>query len=495
MEDWKRVYNEEIQKLDNLYQEEERLYYRMYTHGNESERINEIQRIKHELMTDQQLIKTLSSWKDSLIDDPIWHRRLDVFLSRMSQEALDSHPELAKIHQRLQTNLMNTTFMVDGKEYNLGAVHSNILENPDRELRKQLFLGAQKIGEVNEDLFRSLVKKRNELARNQGYTNYYYFRCFLKEIDMDSYIGEMNTLLKRIANLSSYWENRIKEKFGWETLHYYDQYFSMFNFHQLENNSFHSNRMKEVLTDAVSSLGKSIDEIPLSIESLEIPYGGFCININPNEIKLVVSKRDSYSVFLSGIHEMGHAIDGHFGSYQYPELYRFYSSIAAEGIAEFFQTIITDKTFLIKNFDLQDDEYVQIEEINQIMDLKMVKINHYFSLVEYEIYKNPERNFQEIANELYKFVFGYEGETAHPANMMFYVENPAFFQDYNFALAIREMIRNKFKVTSPYGNSEVFHKLLEKFIKPNQLYSWKHRIEELCGEPHTFTYLAKRISN
>ncbi|MGM0829251.1 MAG: hypothetical protein ACQEU4_13620 [Bacillota bacterium] len=252
--------------------------------------------------------------------------------------------------------------------------------------------------------------------------------------------------------------------------------------------------MKEVLGDVVSSLGKSIDEMPISIESLDIPYGGFCLNINPNDLKLVVSKRDSYSVFLSGIHELGHAIDGHYASYRYPELYRFYSSIAAEGMVELFQTIITDQAFLMKNFDLHVDDYVQMNEIQQLMDLKMMKINHYFSLVEYELYQHPDRSFQEIANDCYTFVFGYEGETGHPANMMFYVENPAFFQDYNIALAMRDMIRHKFKIKSPYGKKDVFHELLTKFIVPNQLYSWKQRVETLFGESHTFAYLAERLS-
>jgi len=492
--EWKQAYDEEIHKLDELYQEEERLYYKMYAEGIESERIAEIQRIKHELMTDEALIQMLSTWKDFLLEDPIWHRRLHVFLSRMRQEGLESHPELTKIQQRLQANLMDSTFMVDGKEYNLGTVHSNILENPDRALRRKLFLEAQKIGEENEDLFRSLVKKRNQHARDLGYRHYYHFRCSLKEVDMDTYIEDMNALLERTKSVSIQWEKRIKEKFGWETLHYYDQYFSTFHFHQIQNDSFHSDRMKEVLGDVVSSLGKSIDELPVSIESLDIPYGGFCINISPNELKLVVSKRDSYSVFLSGIHELGHAMDGHFASYRYPELYRFYSSIAAEGMAEFFQTIITDQAFLMKNFDLRDDEITQMNEINQLMDLKMVKINHYFSLVEYELYQHPDRSFQEIANDCYMFVFGYEGEAGHPANMMFYVENPAFFQDYNIALAIRDMIRHKFGIKSLYGKKDVFHEILTKFIEPNQLYSWKQRVEALCGEPHSFAYLAERLS-
>ncbi|MGP4080757.1 hypothetical protein ACTWQL_12620 [Pseudalkalibacillus sp. R45] len=494
VDEWKKAYTEEVEKLDQLYQEEERIYYKMYAKGEQDPRIDDIQRIKHELMTNEFLKANLSYWKEVLKDDPVWQRRLHVFLTKMTQEALDSHPELVDIQNRLQSNLMESTFSVSGNEYNLGTVHSTIMENPNRGLRKKLLLESKRIGRENEGLFRTLIQKRNKLAKRHGYSNYYSFRCSLKELDIEAYITEMDILLEKSADSSRYWDKRIKEKFGWKTIHQYDQYYSTFNFHQLQTIPFDSNRMKEILSDAANSVGLLLHQIPVSIEGLEIPYGGFCININPKEIKLVFNKRDSYSVFLSGIHEMGHAIDGHYSSFQYPELYRFYSSIAAEGVAELFQTIITDQAFLKKNFDLREEEYAQIEEADHLLNLNMVKMNYYYSLVEYEMYKKPERRFEEIAAECYKYVFGYEGETFHPASEMFYVENPAFFQDYNFALSIRDMIRNKFKIKSLYGKADVFQELLEKYIEPNQLYTWQERVERLCGEPHTFTRLQDTLN-
>lgn len=493
--EWKATYHTVIKKLDEIYQEEERIYYLMYSQEHESQRMDEIQEIKHELMTNKDLKNTLYTWKEILSDDPIWCRRIDVFLSRMKQEAIDSHPEIVDVQQSLQQKLMDSTFEVNGKEYNLGTVHSNVMDNPDRELRKMLFLESKRVGRENEDLYRTLIHKRNQLARDIGYDNYYHFKCNLKEIDIDRYLDEMSGLLEKLEDPSTYWRNRINEKFGWEQMHFYDQYFTTFNFHRIQGSDFSSVRLKEVLSDAVNSLGVELQNIPVTIETLEIPYGGFAININPNDLKLVVNKRDAYSVFLSGIHEIGHTLDGHYGSFEYPELYRFYSSIAAESIAELFQTIITEEEFLIRSFDLTDDVIAQIKEVNRLTDLKMVQINYYYSLVEYELYKNPERSFQEIADECYKVVFGYEGETFHPGSEMFYIENPAFFQDYNFALAIRDMIRGKFKIKSLYKNPEVFRELREKFIEPNQLYSWQERVKRICNEDFTFSYLAETLGN
>jgi oligoendopeptidase F len=492
--DWKKAYTEEVEKLDILYQEEEKLYYLMYAQGRQNPRLEEIQSIKHELMTNERLKETFIFWKKTFKDDPVWHRRLSVLLSKMEQESIDSEIELVELQKQLQGNLLTSNINVKGKEYNLGTVHSNIMENPNRQIRKQLLQAAKTIGEKNENLFRKLIQKRNKLARDLGHTNYYHFRCSLKEINIEKYLYEMENLIARSSDSSIYWNKRIKDKFGWEIIHHYDQYFSTFNFCELDEQHFTSSRMKEVLNDVVDSLGIDMNQLPVTIESLEIPYGGFCININPDDIKLVVNKRDSYSVFLSGLHELGHAIDGHYSSYEYPELYRFYSSIAAEGFAELFQTIIVNKEFLIKHFDVQPNTYSQIEELNHLIDLNMVKINYYYSLVEYELYHNPEQSFQKTANECYKHVFGYKGETFHPASEMFYIESPVFFQDYNFALAIRDMIRNKFRIKSAYRNTEVFHEILEKYIKPNQLYSWQKRVEELCGESHTFEYLANTLA-
>ncbi|WP_078548913.1 hypothetical protein [Litchfieldia alkalitelluris] len=78
---------------------------------------------------------------------------------------------------------------------------------------------------------------------------------------------------------------------------------------------------------------------------------------------------------------------------------------------------------------------------------------------------------------------------------MFYIEYPAFFQDYNFALAIRDMIRGKLNIKSLYNNPKAFSELLEKYIVPNQLYSWKERVKRICNEDFTFSYLAKTLNN
>jgi oligoendopeptidase F len=495
MQKWQEAYTGEIEKLDQLYQEEERLYYEMYSKGKQSDRLGELTTLKYELMTNEKLLKTLSSWRKILREDEIWKRRLDVFISKLKLESLDSHPEVIEIQQKLQKNLMEYTFDLNGKEYNLGMVHSNIMENPDRELRKKLFLEAKKIGRHNESLFRVLIQTRNKLARSQGFTDYYHFRCSLKEMNMKVFLKEMKELIKHSEETIAEWDQRIIGKFGWEKIHHYDQYFSAFHFNSIHSSAFTSDRMKEVLSDIVNGLGISMDQLPVKIECMEIPYGGFCININPDDLHLIVNKRDSYSVFLSGIHELGHVLDGHFSSFQYPELYRFYSTIAAEAVAELFQTIMTDRDFLKKNFDIHDDIFTQIKEINQLTDLTMLKMNYYYSLVEFELYNAPERPMQDIANESYRAVFGYEGETFHPASEMFYIENPAFFQDYNYALAIRDMIRHKFQVTSIYKETYLFKELINTFIKPNQQYTWNQRLEKLCGEPHTFAYLRNSLGN
>ncbi len=493
--EWKQAYSSSIKNLDALYQEEEKLYYLMYSQDMENQRIGEIQQIKHELMTNGDLIHTLQDWKSTFKDDPTWHRRLKVFLSKMKQEALDSQPDLVRIQQKLQNNLMNSRFEINGNEYNLGSVHATIMDHPNRELRRKLFQETKRIGSEHEDLYRTLIKKRNELARAHEYDSYYHFRCSLKEIDIDMYFEEMRRLLEKSKGSFTYWNNKINAKFGWEKTNFYDQYYTTFNFHRVPGHLFSSERIKEALGDAASSIGVPLQNLPLTIEVMEIPYGGFAVNIHPENLKLVVNKRDAYSVFLSGIHELGHALDGYYASYKYPELYRFYSSIAAESIAELVQTIVTDPDFLRANFELDDEALKQIKEVNVLTDLKMVQINYYYSLVEYELYKDPERSFQVIADECYRDVFGYEGETFHPGSEMFYIENPAFFQDYNYALAIRDMIRAKYKIHTVYNERDVFGRFMEHFIVPNQLFSWQERVKRVCGEDFTFSYLGETIEN
>ncbi|WLR44143.1 hypothetical protein LC087_08695 [Bacillus carboniphilus] len=56
---WKSTYNEEIKKLDKLYQEEEQLLYKYYIDGQKPKRMDEIDTIKTNILMDKSLKKTL----------------------------------------------------------------------------------------------------------------------------------------------------------------------------------------------------------------------------------------------------------------------------------------------------------------------------------------------------------------------------------------------------------------------------------------------------
>ncbi|QFT87523.1 Peptidase family M3 [Bacillus sp. THAF10] len=495
IEEWKEVYHSAIVALDQLYQEELELEYEVYTKNSENPRLQEIKQQKHEIMTDEILVKELSLKKELFEQDPVWRRRIEVFLLKMQQESLDSNSEVVAIQQQLQSNLLKSKIQVKGAEYTLGNVHSNVMNSTDRELRRLLFLEAKKIGKENEELFRTLIEKRNQLASEYGYRSYYQFRCSFQDLDIAAYMNEMKALFEKAESHQAYWEKEIIEKFKWNALHQYDQYFCAFHFlEEVQSEKiFKAETLEKALEDVIKGLGIP-ERLPITTEFAEIAFGGFCMNINPNDCRLVVNKRNGFSVFVSALHELGHAVDGVFSSYDYPELYRFYSSIAAEGLAEFYQTMVVDKQFLRNHFSISEEQIDQLSKQKSLMDLIMVKMNFYYSLVEFELYENPTRDFQKVANDCYMKVFGNRGEAFHPASELFYVESPAFFQDYNFALAIREMLLHTFHVMSPYGEKDIFLKLKDHYMKPNQLYSWQKRVQDVCGEPFTFAYLRANLA-
>lgn len=95
------------------------------------------------------------------------------------EENIPLNSELSVLAQQYGVVAGKMTIQIDGKEYTLQQA-SKFLENPDRALREEVY---KKISErrlqdkdVLNQMFSSLVHKRNQVALNAGFNNYCDFR-------------------------------------------------------------------------------------------------------------------------------------------------------------------------------------------------------------------------------------------------------------------------------------------------------------------------------
>jgi oligoendopeptidase F len=107
------------------------------------------------------------------------------------EENITLQAELNVLQQQFGVIAGKMTVQVNGKEYTLQQA-AKFLEDPDRNLREEVYrkISERRLQDKEElnNLFSTLLNKRNEVARNAGYLNYRDFR--FKELGRFDYTKE-----------------------------------------------------------------------------------------------------------------------------------------------------------------------------------------------------------------------------------------------------------------------------------------------------------------
>lgn len=493
IDDWKQAFEDLMVEIERLMSNRQETEYLQLIRKNQTEVDEDLSARLHEIFSNKALELNLKEWKERL-DDPLWQKRLEIFLKQMEIEQLNCDSTVTSLAEPLQERLLAKRFLIGDEEFDTGAAFSVMIGNERRALRQTLFTLSNEFGHENEGMLRSLIHARNRVAREKGYENFYLYAFKLTGSDLMQYHREISSLIANIRHVLNNWVARVKEKFGWEDLYYYDLMYIAFNFFKVDESLFPAAKMEVALEDMFESIGLEPKELGIDVELKSIPYGGYCTAFSKDKIKLIVNKRDGFSAFLTGTHEAGHALYDHFSSDVYPELYRMKSVIGHEGMAELFQAVSVQKEFLKKNFEVGEDVCQQIQEMNNLFDVIIILYNYMLSLIEFRMYENPQQDFQALSNACYHEVFGLKGEGPHPGKETFFVSFPVYIQDYIFACGIRDMIHEHFGIRGMYGQTEIFEKVKEVYMNPSERYTWLEKVETLCDGKFSFEYLEKHLS-
>ncbi|EKN70939.1 peptidase M3A and M3B thimet/oligopeptidase F [Neobacillus bataviensis LMG 21833] len=491
---WKEAYQEEIQKLSHLSFEINRLTYQLYATGEQPEELQGLLEARKQTMADPAFKAMLRNWS-KYIEDPIWKKRLSLMLNEIEKQEIESDSEVLTLKNELEGKLFSKTFEIDETEFNSGQVHSALMDHPDRAIRRKLTEAMNDLGEELTEDFRRLIKARNKKAKEFGYSNYYDYKFKAAGLNFHQYKEEGLRLFRNSAAVINEWMDRIKERFGYESLHVYDFLYTATNYTTVDMSLFPSDKIETAIEESLAYFGMELKNTPINVELLHIPFGGFCIEIAPEDIKLTINKRNSHLAFASAFHELGHALYNCFASSKIPEFKELQSVIGHEAMAELFMTIPYQKEWLVDYFGLNQNEAEQLIESKHLVDLFISLFYFYISLVEYEVYQNPDGDLQDLADSLLKDVLGLDGPGQHPASQAILVSHPAYVQDYIYADGIRDMLRHYCKIDGMYKQGTVFTKILQEFMEPTERFTWQERVKSICGEDFTFNYFEQFLVN
>lgn len=486
-QEWKQAYEEELHKLSASAKEINRLTYQLYATGVQSEELQGLIEARKQIMADPAFKSMLQDWSNN-IDLPLWKKRLSLMLAEIEKQEIESDSEVLTLKNQLEGKLFSHTIDINGTQFDSGQVHSALMDNCDRDIRRKLVEAMNQLGEELSEDFRGLIKARNKKAKELGYNDFYHYKFRAAGLDFHQYKEEGLRLFRNSHAVTNEWIDRIKKRFGYESLHFYDFLYTATNFTKVNMALFTSDKIEPAIDEALDHFGLVLKDSPIDIELLHIPYGGFCIEICPEDIKLTINKRDSHLAFATAFHELGHALYHCFSSAKIPEFKEMQSVIGHEAMAELFMTVPYQKEWLVDYFGLKDEDAEQLIESKHLADLFISKLYFYTSLLEYEIYQNPDCDLQNLSDTLLKDILGLEGPGQHPAAQILLVSYPVYVQDYIYAEGIRDMFRHYFQIEGMYRQENAFTKIQQEFMEPTEQYTWQERVKSICKEDFTFKY-------
>jgi peptidyl-dipeptidase A len=124
------------------------------------------------------------------IDDPVLKRAIDVIYLAYLEKQVD--PALLKriVDQanEVEKKFNNYRAQVDGKEMTDSEVRKVLKESKDSERRQAVWEASKGVGKAIESDLKTLVKLRNQAARELGFKNFHALQLFLNEQNGDNLI-------------------------------------------------------------------------------------------------------------------------------------------------------------------------------------------------------------------------------------------------------------------------------------------------------------------
>lgn len=474
--------------------------------------------------------KLLKKLKESgNIKDSLLNRQLDILYLQFLPNQVDPK-KLEEIINR-ETELENkyTTYRVevDDKKYSDNQVDSILRNSKNSEELKKFWLASKEIGKAVQQDVLALVKMRNEIAKELGFSNYHEMSLKVNEQDpkeIEVLFDQLDDLTRDAfkqtkSEIDEYLAKRLKLKkdqlMPWD---YQNRYFQeapeIFN---VKIDSYYSGKdVVKIAADFYRNLGLPVDSILAHSDLYEKPgknQHAFCTDIDRDgDMRVLCNVRNDAYWMNTMLHELGHGIYEKYMDLSLPFILKAPAhTFTTEGIANFFGRQYSNPQWMKDNLGISEEEKKKIEpdiiknlKIEQLIFSRWCQVMFRF---EKSMYENPDQDLNKLwwdMVEKYQLLKKPEGRNEPDwASKIHLALYPAYYHNYLLGdlfasqitnyLAMNILKTNDIVNLSISNNKEVGKYLKEKIFMPADRYFWNEMIEKATGEPLNAKYYANQF--
>ncbi len=466
--------------------------------------------------------------QSGVITDALLNRQLEVIYNAYLGNQVDTELLNSVIKMQTEIEKKYSNFRVDlnGKKLSDNEVEEVLKTSTNTEELKQTWEGHKAIGTLVAGDIISLVKKRNEIARELGFGNYHEMSLKLSEQypeDISILFDELDNLTRdSFAGLKGEIDDFLSKRNNIKTeklmpWHYQNRFFQeppaiysvdLDKYYKDEN-------IEQLTTDYYIGIGLDIKDMLAKSDLYEKPgknQHAYCIDIdNLGDVRVLCNLKPNASWMGTMLHEFGHACYDKYIAPQLPFTLRNPAhTFTTEAIAMFFGRMSSNARFL-EDMNLTDASDAQkvAEESFKVLRLEQLTFSRWAQVMyrfEKALYADPD---QDLNSLWWNLVEKYQ-MIKRPANRnqpdwaskLHIATAPCYYHNYllgellasqfNYYIAVH-VLKSDTSGQSYSGKKEVGDYLKEKVFIPGARYHWNEMIEKATGEKLTAKYYAEQF--
>jgi len=475
--------------------------------------------------TDKKAFAELKEIKESnAVKDSILLRQMDLIYDAYLGKQIDTSLIATKLAMETEINKKYLNFRVKVGEKQLSDNQvEDVLRNSKSSAELQATWEAHKLlgPVVAEDIIK-LVKHRNLIAQNLGFSNFHEMSLKLSGQDpaeVTATFDELDHLTKaNFAQLKGDIDAYFAKHYGIKTSelqpwHYQNRFFQEApEIYPVNFDPYYKDQNPvKLVAKFYDGIGLNVDAVLAKSDLYEKPgknQHAFCTDIDRSgDVRTLDNIRPDSYWMNTILHELGHGVYSYYNDPSLPFTLRDAAhTFTTEAIANMFGRMATNPGWMQKMGIIDSTESAKItEDSRKALRLQMLVFSRWAQVMyrfEKSMYENPDQDLNKLwwdMVENYQLLKKPEGRNMPDwATKIHVALYPCYYHNYLLGELLASQIYNYMTTNITQNQSLVGEKavgtyLKEKIFMPGARYSWNEMIEKATGEKLTAKYYAKQF--
>ncbi len=475
--------------------------------------------------TDRAAFAELKELKESgLVKDPLLARQLDLIYNQYLSGQIDTSLISEQVRMETEITKKFNSFRADvsGKKLSDNEVE-DILRNSVRSAELQAaWEGHKMIGLVVADDIINLVKHRNRIAQQVGFSNFHQMSLQLSGQDPEEVtmiFDELDSLTRgTFATLKGEIDNYYAKRYGvpaselmpW---HYQNRYFQEApEIYSVDFDRYYTDRDPvKLASEYYASIGLPVDAILAKSDLYEKPgknQHAFSTDIDRSgDVRTLDNIRPDSYWMNTILHELGHGVYSYYNDMTLPFALRDAAhTFTTEAVANYFGRLATNPAWMNYMGIISSEEAEKIGDdafsafrLQQLVFSRWAQVMYRF---EKAMYENPDQDLNQLwwdIVEKYQMMKKPEGRDMPDwATKIHVALYPCYYHNYLLGELLASQFSDYITGTVVKGNTAEDMKAMGEFFKtsvfmPGARYQWNEMIEKATGEKLTAKYYASQV--